>query len=320
MSSAVVKGVKAVTRNVDNVTAGYKALAKASVKSTDLASLLKKLDVGAYAKTFGKTIPALKGTSKLVDAGKSVKKFAGAIPPSTDNLLKSLNPSVLKNSSKQLSNVADATKKFSPSALANLKSLNKLDNASSAIAKTAKVDGLSGLTRRSEKLLSNADKYKALSRAAPAINKVDDVGEALKKSKGVASKVDDVVDAGAKLAKKSSKKIDDVGDAAKKLSKSKKALKFAKKWSAVVNVAAMGGFYLGVYLSNKINEGDSSDSSSSYDGLVSDPASDAFPVTKYEEADLIVSVDEGEVTLMETVQRKEILFAIVAAMAIVATL
>ena len=320
MSSAVVKGLKTAARNSDNVTMTYKALSNVSANVTDLASVLRKMDIGSYAKTFGKTVPSLKGSSKLVDTGKAVASFAAAVPPSTDNLLKSLDPSILKNSVEQLSNVADATKKFSSSNLANLRSLKKLDNVSVAITKTAKVDGVSGLVRRSEKLLSNADKYKTLSRVTPQIKRVDDVGDALKKSKGVATKIDDAVEAGAKITKKSSKKIDDLGDAAKKLSKSKKALNFAKKWNGVVNVVVMSGFYLGMYISNKMNDEKNSDSSSLYDSLVSDPASDAFPITRYDENDLIVAVDEGEITLLETVQRKEILFAIVAAMVIVATL
>lgn len=319
MSSVAVAVVKGAARNADNVSAGYKAISRASTKVTDLATLLRKVDVRSYAKAFGEAVPALKGSSKLIDTGKAVKTFAGAVPPSTDDLLTSLNPSSILKNAKKTSGAADASKKFDPSAMADLKSLNKLEDASSAISSTAKVDGLKGLSRRSESLLSEGGRYKALSRATPPVNKVDDVGDALKKSKGVASKVDDVAEAGAKVAKKSSKKIDDAVEGAGKLSKTKKALKLAKKWSAVVNVAVLGGFYLGMYLSNKINDSED-DGGGDGSSLVSDPASDAFPVTRYEENELVVAVDDGEVAMMETVQRNEILFAVVAAMIVVATL
>ena len=318
MSSVAVAAFKGAARNADNVSAGYKAISRASTNATGLATLLRKIDVRSYAKAFGEAVPALKGSSKLIDTGKAVKKFAGAVPPSTDDLLTSVNPSAILQSAKKTSGVADASKKFDPSAMADLKSLNKLEDASSVISSAANVDGLKGLSRRSEDLLSKGNRYKAPKRATPPVNKVDDVGDVLKKSNGVASKVDDVAEAGAKIAKKSSKKLDEAVEGAGKLSKSNKALKFAKKWSAVVNVAVLGGFYLGMYLSNKINgsEGDGGEDGSS---LVSDPASDAFPVTKYDENELVVAVDDAEVTMVETVRRKEFLFAVVAAMVVVAT-
>lgn len=320
MSSVAVAAVKVAARNSDNVSSAYKAISRASTGVTDLASILRKIDVRSYAKAFGEAAPALKRSSKLVDTGKAVKKFARAVPPSTDELLVSINPSaLLKNAKKSSAVAADASKKFDPSAMADLKSLNKLDDASSAISSTAKVDGLKGLSRRSESLLSNSRRYRALSRATPPVKKIDDVGDALRKSKGAASKVDDVADAGADIAKKSYKKIDDAVEGAGKLAKTKKALKLAKKWSTVVNVSVLGGFYMGMYISNKINASEN-DGGGDGSGLVSDPASDAFPVTKYEETELVVAVDDGEVTMMEIVQRKEVLFAAVAAMIIVATL
>lgn len=319
MSSVAFAVLKGAARNADNVSAGYKAIARASTNVTDLATLLRKVDVRSYAKAFGKAVPALKGSSNLVDTGKAVKKFAGAVPPSTDDLLASIPPSKILEATRKTSAAADASKKLDPSVVADLKSLNKLEDASSAISGTAKVDGLKGLSRRSEDLLSKGSRYKALKRATPPVSKIDDVGDALKKSKGLASKVDDVAEAGAKIAKKSSKKLDEAVEGAGKLSKTKKALKFAKKWSTLVNMAVLGGFYLGMYLSNKIND---SEGAGGGDGssLVSDPASDAYPVTRYDENELVVAIDDAEVTMMETVQRKEVLFAVVAALIVVATL
>lgn len=317
LASVAASAIKTGARSADNVTSGYKTVSNVLQGTADVATLLKRVDIKNYAKIFGKTAPALKGSSGLVDTGKAVKKLAGAVPPSTDDLLTSIDTSTLKRATDKLSGLTE-TAKVDPSALANMKSLDKLNNASEAVTKTAKIDGFSTIARRSEKVLANGDKYKALSRATAPVKKADDVGDVLKKSKGVASKVDDVAEAGAKVAKKSSKKIDDAVDGAQTLSKSKKALAFAKRWSAVANVAVMASFYLGMYISNKMNE--SKDGSDLHDTLVSDPASDAYPVSKYDESDIHVQVDDQEITLSETLQRKEILVAIVATMILVAAL
>lgn len=315
MAVKVITTLIKAGKNVTRVTPAFKGIAKAAGSGLDLTKIASKINIGAFASTFKKTIPLVKNSSNLMDAGKVAKKFSKAVPASTDDILTSINPSVIKNSS-----FMSAGKKLTNIESANLKSLDKLDNTFAAIKRNSKTGGVKGLARRSDNILGNADKFKALSRATLPVNKIDDVGDALKKGKGALSKVDDVADKATDVAKKSSKKIDDVAGGAKKASKTKKAMKFLNKNSGKLNIGVMAGYYLGIYVANKVNSPGNEESHA--DRLISDPVSDAYPVTKYDEisSSSVETDGSSEITLVETLQRKDVIGGVLLAVGVVGAL
>lgn len=296
------------------VTPAFKGLSNIAGTGLDLAKITSKMNIGSFAKAFQKTLPAIKGSSNLIDTSKVVKKFSNVIPSSTDNILTSLNPSLIKKST-----LITSGKKITNIDAANLKSLEKLEETITAIKKTGNAAGLNGLARRSDDVLKNADKYSALSRVIPPINKVDDVGDALKKGKGTLSKVDDVAEKASDVSNVSSKKIDDVAKASKSAAKSNKAVAFLSSNAGKINIAVMAAFYMGTHISNKINGPDEEPYS---DVLVTDPASEAYPISKYDEisSSSIETDEDKEITLVETLQRKEVILGVLLAIGVVVAL
>lgn len=312
MVSGTLSALISAGKNLDNVSSVYKSVSNVGGTALDLASITSRINISSFASAINKSVPLVKANSNLIDTAGSVKKFSNAIPASTDDILTSINPSVIKNSG-----FATAGKQLDALELADARSLKKIDETIDAIKNTGKVGGLNGLARRSDDVLAQSDKIKALSRSLTPINKVDDVGESLKKSKGVLSKVDDVAETSADVAKNSSKKIDDAADAAKTATKSKKSVNFLVKHSGKLNIAILGGYYLGVYASNKIKDLGSGDESDPAE-IITDPASDAYPVSKFDEISSSTQDGSGdEVTLLETVQRPEIIFAVLGAIGVV---
>lgn len=300
--------VKAAIKNSDNVSSVYRGISNVAGSALDIGSSLGKMNFSSLISASKRVLPALDASSGLIDTGKHVKKLAGAVPSSTDDLLTSINPSVAKKTT-SLSSVDN----LDAMDISNLNSLKKLDDAASQIKNTKKLDGLKGLSRRSEGALSNSDNLRSLSRATPPVNKVDDVGDVLKKSDGVLSKVDDVVESGAGILNKSAKKIDDVAEGAGKLSKTRKAAKFMSKYGAVISVGVMAAYYLGMHLAG----GSDGEGGSNYD-IADDPGSDLYPVSKHDEVSGVVV--EDEITLLETLQRKEVVAVMIIAMVVAATL
>lgn len=299
------KIIKTIAGSADDLTSAYKGIVNVSQSAKKLSSAIGNIDLGKFKKTFQKT-SSFKGTSSIVDTSKAVKKIK-LIPSSTDDILKNLDLSLIKKVDiDSLDNVE------SLSNLVDSKSIASLNKVSDSLVKTKKFGSVSGLSRRSESVLDNTTSLKRLAKEVPGVKSVDDVSAALKKSKGVASKVDDVAEDTGKL----SKKVDDVADSAKSSLKKSKVSQFVDKYGGLLNIGVVGGYFLGMYISNKINNNGEDEDSGSVPHL-EDPGSDIYPVEKFDEREILT---EDDVTLLDTVQSKEVLIAVAIAFAMVVVL
>lgn len=311
--SGALRVLKTAASTADNFSGPFKAL-KSIGKGSSALTLLKNMDFAKISKSFGSATSLTNTTSAIADTAGTLKSFSNAIPSSTDNILGSLSDSVKATSdtvSSSLKNIA------SPGLLknaANTNSLSRLKQVSLSITSATSTTSSAGknLARRSTKVISKADNFKAVAKSIPPVNKVDDVAGALKKSKGVIGRLDDAGDVGKSVAKNA----DEAADGANVIKKGKKAVTFIDKHGSKIQALVMGYYFQGVARNIMKQRSESKEDggftgvgwvcegTNCPDDLADDPGTETYEVEKFVDAKIVTG---EQPTLTDTLFTKEII-------------